>query len=172
MYNYILTYCFYSIILDFKLMFNSLANHKRIVLLSATLFAATLLLFGAYSFNGVLAQLSEQVTIKFNTLTYGPSTSNPLNQIYALVGFQVKDLSLIGSTINGEMKIYAPNGTLIKTSPYPNGFTVGDEAQTVQFRTVSPDQSLTTVKVNVTFTDVNRTTPISNTISQDVSLTL
>ena len=117
MYNYILTYCFYSIILDFKLMFNSLANHKRIVLLSATLFAATLLLFGAYSFNGVLAQLSEQVTIKFNTLTYGPSTSNPLNQIYALVGFQVKDLSLIGSTINGEMKIYAPNGSLIKTCP-------------------------------------------------------
>ena len=89
-----------------------------------------------------------------------------------MVGFQVKDLSLIGSTINGEMKIYAPNGTLIKTSPYPNGFTVGDEAQIVQFRTVSPDQSLTTVKVNVTFTDVNRTTPISNTISQDVSLTL
>ncbi len=172
MYSYILTYCFYSIILNFKLMSNSLANHKRIVLLSATLFAATLLLFGAYSFNGINAQIPESLTIKFNTVTLGPSTSNPMNQVYALVDYQIKDLSLLSSVINGVMTVFAPNGTLIKTSPYANGFTVGSESGTVQFRTAIPDQSLTNVKVNVTFTDINKTESLSNTISQDVTLTL
>ena len=128
MYNYILTYCFYSIILNFKLMSNSLANHKRIVLLlSATLFAATLLLFGAYSFNGINAQSLEKITIGLNNATFGPLTSNPsLNQVKLLVDYQTKDLSLVDSTINGKMEVFAANGTLIKTSSYPNGFTITD----------------------------------------------
>lgn len=170
--SYILTYCFYSIILNFKLMFDSLANHKRIVLLTATLFAATLLLFGAYSFNGINAQIPEPITIKFNTITFGPSTSNPLNQVYALVNYQINDLSLLDSVINGVMTVFAPNGTLIKTSPYSNGFTINDESGTVQFRTAIPDQSLTNVKINVTFTDLNKTESLSNIISQDVAVTV
>ena len=154
-------------------MSNSLANHKSIVLLlSATLFAATVLLFGAYSFNGINAQIPESIAIKFNNVSFGPSTSNPLNQALALVDYQLKDLSLLGSVINGVMTVFAPNGTLIKTSAYPNGFTVGDESGTVQFRTAVPDQSLTNVKVNVTLKDLNKTESLSNTISKDVSLTL
>lgn len=152
-------------------MLTILKNHKSIVILSATLFATTMLLFGAYSSNGINAQTLEKVTISFDTLTFGPSTSNPLNQVYSLVNFQVKDLTLLGSIINGEMKVYAPNGTLIKTSSYSNGFTIGQDNGTVQFRTAIPDQSLTDVNVNVTFTDLNRTEPISNTISSGVAVT-
>jgi hypothetical protein len=153
-------------------MFNSLANHKRIVLLSATLFAATLLLFGAYSFNAINAQIPDPITIKFQTVTFGPSTSNPLNQVYALVDYQIKDLSLLDSVINGVMTVFAPNGTLIKTSTYGNGFTVGAESGTVQFRTAIPDQSLTNVNVNVTFTDLNKTESLSNSISQNIAVSL
>lgn len=172
MYNYILTYCFYSIILDFKLMFNSLANHKRIVLLSATLFAATLLLFGAYSFNAINAQSLEKLTISLNSATFGPLTSNPsLNQVKLLVDYQTKDLSLVDSTINGVMQVYAPNGTLLKTSSYPNGFTI-TESGIIQFATSFADPSLTSVKTNVTLTDLNKTETISNTLSSDVALTV
>lgn len=172
MYNYILTYCFYSIILDFKLMFNSLANHKRIVLLSATLFAATLLLFGAYSFNAINAQSLEKLTISLNSATFGPLTSNPsLNQVKLLVDYQTKDLSLVDSNINGVMQVYAPNGTLLKTSSYPNGFTI-TESGIIQFATSFADPSLTSVKTNVTLTDLNKTETLSNTLSSDVALTL
>ena len=172
MYNYILTYCFYSIIFDFKLMFNSLANHKRIVLLSATLFAATLLFFGAYSFNAINAQSLEKLTIGLNSATFGPLTSNPsLNQVKLLVDYQTKDLSLVDSTINGVMQVYAPNGTLLKTSSYPNGFTI-TESGIIQFATSFGDPSLTSVKTNVTLTDVNKTETLSNTLSSDVTLTL
>ena len=172
MYNYILTYCFYSIILDFKLMYNSLANHKRIVLLSATLFAATLLLFGAYSYNAINAQSLEKLTISLNSATFGPLTSNPsLNQVKLLVDYQTKDLSLVDSTINGVMLVYAPNGTLLKTSSYPNGFTI-TESGIIQFATSFADPSLTSVKTNVSLTDLNKTETLSNTLSSDVALTL
>lgn len=172
MYSYILTYCFYSIILIFKLMSNSLANHKRIVLLSATLFAATLLLFGAYSFNGINAQSLEKITIGLNSATFGPLTSNPsVNQVKLLVDYQTKDLSLVDSTINGKMEVFAPNGTLIKTSSYPNGFTITDGG-IIQFATSFGDPALTSVKTNVTLTDLNKTETLSNTLSSDVALTL
>ncbi len=172
MYNYILTYCFYSIILDFKLMINSLANHKRIVLLSATLFAATLLLFGAYSFNAINAQSLEKLTISLNSATFGPLTANPsVNQVKLLIDYQTKDLSLVDSTINGVMQVFAPNGTLLKTSSYPNGFTI-TESGIIQFATSFGDPSLTSVKTNVTLTDMNKTETLSNSLSSDVALTL
>ena len=78
-------------------MLTTLKNHKSIVILSATLFATTMLLFGAYSSNGINAQTLEKITISFDTLTFGPSTSNPLNQVYSLVNYQIKDLTLLGS---------------------------------------------------------------------------
>jgi hypothetical protein len=31
--------------------------------------------------------------------------------------------SIVGQTINGVMKVYGPNKTLIKTSAFPTGFT-------------------------------------------------
>ena len=172
MYNYILTYCFYSIILNFRLMSNSFTNHKRIVLLSATLFTATLLLFGAYSFNGINAQSLEKITIGLNSATFGPLTSNPsANQVKLLVDYQTKDLSLVDSTINGVMEVFAPNGSLIKTSSYPNGFTITD-AGIIQFATSFADPSLTSVTTNVTLTDLNKTETLSNTLTSDVALTI
>ena len=153
-------------------MINSLANHKRIVLLSATLFAATLLLFGAYSFNAINAQSLEKLTISLNSATFGPLTANPsVNQVKLLIDYQTKDLSLVDSTINGVMQVFAPNGTLLKTSSYLNGFTI-TESGIIQFATSFGDPSLTSVKTNVTLTDMNKTETLSNSLSSDVALTL
>lgn len=153
-------------------MLTTLRNHKSIVMLSATLFATALLLFGAYSSNGINAQSLEKITIGLNSATFGPLTSNPsLNQVKVLVDYQTKDLSMVHSTINGVMDVFAPNGSQIKTSSYPNGFTI-TESGIIQFATSFSDPTLTSVKVNVTLTDLNKTETISNTLSADVAQTL
>jgi hypothetical protein len=153
-------------------MLTTLKNHKSIVMLSATLFATTVLLFGAYSSNGINAQSLEKITIGLNSATFGPLTSNPsLNQVKVLVDYQTKDLSMVHSTINGVMNVFAPNGSQIKTSSYPNGFTI-TEAGIIQFATSFSDPTLTSVNVNVTLTDLNKTETISNTLSADVAQTL
>ena len=153
-------------------MLTTLKNHKSIVMLSAKLFATALLLFGAYSSNGINAQSLEKITIGLNSATFGPLTSNPsLNQVKVLVDYQTKDLSMVHSTINGVMDVFAPNGSQIKTSSYPNGFTI-TESGIIQFATSFSDPTLTSVKVNVTLTDLNKTETISNTLSADVAQTL
>lgn len=153
-------------------MLTTLKNHKSIVMLSATLFATTVLLFGVYSSNGINAQSLEKITIGLNSATFGPLTSNPsVNQVKVLVDYQAKDLSMVHSTINGVMHVFAPNGSQIKTSSYPNGFTI-TEAGIIQFATSFSDPALTNVKVNVTLTDLNKTETISNTLSADVAQTL
>jgi hypothetical protein len=152
-------------------MLNTLKNHKRIVMLSATLFATIILLFGAYSSNGINAQSLEKITIGLNSASFGPLTSNPsVNQVKLLIDYQTKDLSLVHSTINGVMHVFAPNGTQIKTSSYPNGFTI-TESGIIQFASSFADPNLTSVKTNVTLTDLNKTETLSNTVATDVSLT-
>ncbi len=151
-------------------MLNTLKNHKNIVILSATLFATTMLLFGAYTSNGINAQTLEKVTIGLNSATFGPLTSNPsANQVKVLVDYQTKDLSLIDTAINGVMEVFAPNGSQIKTSSYPSGFTI-TQSGIIQFATSFSDPALTSVKVNVTLTDLNKTETISNTVSADAAL--
>ena len=151
-------------------MLTTLKNHKSIVILSAALFATTVLLFGAYSFNGINAQSTEKITIGLNSATFGPLTSNPsVNQVKVLVDYQTKDLSMVDSTINGVMEVFAPNGSQIKTSSYPNGFTITDSG-IIQFASSFGDPTLSSVKVNVTLTDLNKTEAISNIVSADVAL--
>lgn len=151
-------------------MLTTLKNHKSIVMLSAGLFTITVMLFGAYSFNGIIAQSTEKITIGLNSATFGPLTSNPsVNQIKVLVDYQTKDLSLVDSTINGVMEVFAPNGSQIKTSSYPNGFTITDSG-IIQFATSFGDPILSSVKVNVTLTDLNKTQTISNVVSADAAL--
>jgi hypothetical protein len=151
-------------------MLTTLKNHKSIVMLSAGLFAITVMLFGAYSFNGINAQSTEKITIGLNSATFGPLTSNPsVNQVKVLVDYQTKDLSLVDSTINGVMEVFAPNGSQIKTSSYPNGFTITDSG-IIQFATSFGDPTLSSVKVNVTLTDLNKTQTISNVVSADAAL--
>ena len=151
-------------------MLTTLKNHKSIVMLSAALFTITVLFSGIYTFNGINAQSLEKITIGLNSATFGPLTSNPsVNQVKVLVDYQTKDLSMVDTTINGVMEVYAPNGSQIKTSSYPNGFTITDSG-IIQFATSFGDPTLTSVKTNVTLTDLNKTQEISNTVSADVAL--
>ena len=151
-------------------MLTTLKNHKSIVMFSATLFVTSVLLYGAYSFNGINAQSSEKITVGLNSATFGPLTSNPsVNQLKVLVDYQTKDLSMVDSTINGVMEVFAPNGSQIKTSSYPNGFTITDSG-IIQFASSFGDPNLSGVKFNVTLTDLNKTETISNTVSANASL--
>ena len=151
-------------------MLDTLKNHKSIVMLSATLFVTSVLLSGAYSFNGINAQSSEKITVGLNSATFGPLTSNPsANQLKVLVDYQTKDLSMVDSTINGVMEVFAPNGSQIKTSSYPNGFTITDSG-IIQFASSFGDPNLSGVNFNVTLTDLNKTETISNTVSANASL--
>ena len=73
----------------------------------------------------------------------------------------ITDPTLIGQKINAVMKVYASDGSLLKTTSFPAGFAVNKTGETNLLTTIpmSPTQNITTETV---FTDLNKTNLLSN----------
>jgi hypothetical protein len=69
----------------------------------------------------------------------------------------------------GVMKVYLPDGTLIKTSTIQDGYILG-QAGPMQFATSFEDKTITNVKAEITMTDALHTETFSNTLTVPASL--
>lgn len=62
-----------------------------------------------------------RVTINLNSVTFAPLTYTDNNQLKVLVDYQTNDPSLVNTHMDGTMKVYNPDGTLLKTSSIQKG---------------------------------------------------
>ena len=62
------------------------------------------------------------ITLTLDKSSYAPLTNIHGNQLSVSVRYQVDDKSLADQKINGLMKIYSSNGTLIHSTSFPDGF--------------------------------------------------
>jgi len=143
------------------------SNTLRFILISTILVIVSCFSF-EISIDAVFAQNGEKVSIEFSDTQFTPE-SDDTNLLEVIVEYKTIDPSLIGSTINGVMHTYAPNGTQIKTSSYLNGFSISDSGK-MPFKTPIMDNSINSVNVNVTLTDLEKTETLSNTIDTTVQL--
>jgi hypothetical protein len=67
------------------------------------------------------------------------------------------------------MKLYAPNGSLIRTTSIPSGFTAQSDGEEV-LRTTFHDKSMQSILANITFTDLTKRTPVSNVLTVNLDL--
>ena len=85
----------------------------------------------------------------------------------------LENKTLEDERINGVMKVYASNGTLVKYSSFPNGF-LANETDVVEFKTTLKatlkDPNLTDILVNVTLFDIGKKNILSNTITSESTL--
>lgn len=147
------------------------SDFKRIMVLSATLIVGSLFVLGSGTINNIYAQSLQKIAITLNSSEFVPLTKDPtIHRIIALVDYDVKDLSFVNTQINGVMHVYAPNGTLVKTTSYPNGFVIS-QAGTIQFATNIPNPTLTNAKIDVALTDLNKTETVSNLLTSNVTFT-
>lgn len=68
------------------------------------------------------------------------------------------------------MEVYAPNGTLIRTSSYPNGFVAQSSGGVEGLETTIRDSTLQSVTANVTFRNLDKTAILSNDLRVDLNL--
>jgi len=87
------------------------------------------------------------------------------------VTYQVNDESLEGEKVNGIMKLYSTNGSLIHSSSFPDGFTAKKKGGTEEFKTTIRDSTIQSLTANVTFTDIKKSDAISNVITSHLLLT-
>jgi hypothetical protein len=84
--------------------------------------------------------------------------------------YALNDNSIAGQTINAVMEVYAPNGTLIRTSSYPDGFVAQGSGGVEGLETTIRDRTLQSVTANVTFRDLTKTEILSNDLRVDLTL--
>jgi hypothetical protein len=84
--------------------------------------------------------------------------------------YALNDNSIAGQTINAVMEVYAPNGTLIRTSSYPDGFIAQGSGGIEGLETTIRDLTLQSVTANVTFRDSTKTEILSNDLRVDLTL--
>ncbi len=115
-----------------------------------------------------MAQSQEEIIISLDSAEFTALPSSD-HQVKAIVAYQTVDPLYLGAKINGIMKIYTPDNTLIKTSSFPDGIDMTESGR-IQFAATIDDPRIDTVIIRVALTDLEKTDVISNTITTAVSL--
>lgn len=118
----------------------------------------------------VMAQKNNDndISISLENSSY-VQTNKTASKVNVLVNYDVENKTLRDERINGVMKIYASNGTLVKYSSFPSGF-LANKSGVVEFKTTLKDPNLTDIVVNVTMYDIGKKNTLSNTITSKSSL--
>ena len=99
------------------------------------------------------------------------SPLNQDNQVKVLLkSLTTNDTSgLNNKTINAVMKIYSINGTLLKTSSYPQGFNY-NSTESVKLATNIADKSIETITAVIQLTNLEKTQPLSDPLTIKLGL--
>ena len=76
-----------------------------------------------YMHNNLLVS-TNKIAITYNSAQFLPLTNATHNQLKVIIHYQTNDISLINTKINGVMQVFLSNGSLVRTSSFPNGFIV------------------------------------------------
>ncbi len=110
------------------------------------------------------------ITLTLDKSSYAPLTNIHGNQLSVSVRYEFDDKSLPDEKINGLMKIYSSNGTLIHSTSFPDGFNVKKKGGIEELKTTIRDPTLEHAIANVTFTDLKKTETLSNTVTAKLNL--
>jgi hypothetical protein len=118
----------------------------------------------------VFADHGEEITLTLHNSSFGSLTSGGGNQVSVFAQYALNDNSIAGQTINAVMEVYAPNGTLIRTSSFPDGFAAQGNGGIEGLETTIRDRTLQSVTANVTFRDLTKSEILSNDLLVDLTL--
>jgi hypothetical protein len=140
-------------------------------MLIATLVSAISFLITVTMVVPAFAGVSEQVNITLDNAHFISLSPGLGNQVGMFVSYTIDDSSIEDEVLNAVMKVYASNGTLVKTSSYPAGFIAQNLGGKAELKTTLTDQTIKSVTANVMFTDLEKTETISNQLTANLNLT-
>ena len=143
-------------------MYFSTKSKTSILLAAVIVTAGTLIQVSAYT--------GGEISIKLNNSEFTRLNDTGNYQIKVFVDYSVTDPTLIGQKINAVMKVYSSNGSLLKTTSFPEGFPVNRTGGTYLLTSIPipPAQNITTETV---FTDLNKTNLLSNPVKTTPHMT-
>jgi hypothetical protein len=144
-------------------------NHERFYGIAAVV----LLITGSLIILGIqlsaFAQQGQGVVIKLNSAYFTSPSGNGNHQVKVVTDYTVSNTSLVGQKINAVMKVYSQNGTLLKTTSYPDGFILNNTGSR-QLLTNIANSTISNITAVATFTNLAKTNALSNALEVPLNL--
>lgn len=144
-----------------------LTTRYLIIIVIALAFSMSMMLTGIRE---SFAEKNGSIDISLVNSSFIPLSNADANQIKASIEYTLEKKELQNQLINAVMEVYAPNGTLIRTTSTGSGFTLQIDGGEQVLRTTIYDESLQKVSIKVILTDLSKKTPLSNQITDDLKL--
>jgi hypothetical protein len=107
------------------------------------------------------ADHGEEIILSLNDTSFAQKSPEEENQVKVIVNYAAQDPMAVHDLVKGVMKVYSPNGTLLKTSSSPTPFPVSTSGK-AQLATTLTDNSQDSVTAKIVFTNPIKTETISN----------
>lgn len=120
--------------------------------------------------SGFAVDNDSDILITLKDAKFAPLTTVNGNQILVSVVYEIHNDYVKGEKINGILDIYASNGSLIKSSSYPEGFKAKKKGGIQDFKTTIKDPMIQNITANLTLTNLMKTKLLSNTIKVNLEL--
>ena len=140
-----------------------ISNRNMVLLVVVSFFFLSIVNQPLFAFHG------KEIVLRLSDGQFFLPPGKNVQQIKLTTTYSVSDAATVGKQISATMKIYTSNGTLLKTTSIPNGFKV-DKTGFQQFVTSLPNSTLQSISTIVLFTDLNKTSPLSNSLTNNLVL--
>jgi hypothetical protein len=145
-------------------------NLTKYMILLGLVLSVFVLYATTVSTHSSLAQNSQGIVISLGNSSFVTLTNTDANQVRVNVKYTVEDESLKNKMINAIMLVFAPNGSFLKQTSFPSGFTAQSDGGVQSLKTTFQDMSLQSVMANITFTDLTKSRALSNILTVNLDL--
>jgi hypothetical protein len=115
------------------------------------------------------ADHGEEIILSLNDTSFAQKSPEEENQVKVIVNYATQDPMAVNDLVKGVMKVYSPNGTLLKTSSSPTPFPVSTSGK-AQLATTLTDNSQDSVTAKIVFTNPIKTETVSNELLVKIDL--
>ena len=119
--------------------------------------------------SNAFADHGEEIVLSLNDTSFAQKSPEERNQVKVIVNYATQDPMAVHDLVKGVMKVYSPNGTLLKTSSSPTPFPVSTSGN-AQLATTLTDNSQDSVTAKIIFTNPIRTETVSNELLVKIDL--
>src|SRR5215216_3650122 len=122
------------------------------------------------SIPNAFADHGEEIVLSLNDTSFARKSPEEGNQVKAIVNYATQDPMAVRDLVKGVMKVYSPNGTLLKTSSSPTPFPISNSYGTATLATTITDPTIESVTAKIVFTNSIKTETLSNELPVSVDL--
>jgi hypothetical protein len=153
-----------------------LASHaltlSLIIVMMTTTLITTITISSPTFVQSAFADHGQEIVLTSKDASFVPvSSGEGGNQAKVVVNYAVNDPMIVNDLVKGVMKVYSPDGTLLKTSSSPTPFPISNSYGTATLATTLTDPTIESVIAKIAFTNPIKTETFSNELPVSVDLT-